>query len=888
MLTRLRRFALRLLNALRPWRAEPDLEREIAFHMALLEEDFLRRGLPAGEARLAARRAFGGVDQAKEMHRDARSFAWLDDARRDVRLAARMLARTPGFTAAAVLTLGIGIGGTSAVFSVCHAVLIRPLPFPDPERLVLVFEDSSKLGFPTNDIRPRDYAAWAQENDVFTSMAGVTDHGVIVGGRGEPERVSGRRVTRSFFDVLGVPPILGRVFAEREDMPGGSRVTILSHGFWLRRFGGDPGVVSRDVVLNGEPHTIVGVMPQDFQFLDSFVSLWVPAAFSTEELTHGGRYVTVVGRLKGGVDAPRARANLDVVAAGRASLNPRPGEEPARAVVVPFKERLSGGARRPLLVLLAAVGVVLLIACANLASLLLARAAARRQELALRGALGASRGRIVRQLLAESLALAAMGLVVGVALARWAFTFLEQLVPSGMTLLARPTLDWGTLVVAATVAVVTGVLFGIAPALQLTRVGAGEALKASGRTTSGPERARGGLVVAEVALTLVLLVAAGLLLQTMYRLRYADLGLRPEGLLTLRTVLPLDRYEEHDRRVAFYDRVLERVERLPGVTAAGYTTSVPLEWKGGTCEIAIEGQAPDPRLPYDVNHRQVSHGYLQALGVTLERGRHFRPGDSAWSQPVAIVNEALARQYWPDGDPVGRRIAIDPPGPDGAQWRELTWRTVVGVVGNVRQMSLDAPPRPEIYVPYRQFGQQPWFTPRDLVVRTTGEPSSLAAAVKQEIHAVDPALAVSNVRTLDHVLDEDVAARRVGTTLVVVFAAFALVLAMVGIYGVIAYFVVQHVPEMGIRLALGAGSGDIKRFVLRKGMALALMGVGIGALAALATTKALAGLLYEFSGNGITMCAAAAAVLLTLAFVASYLPARRATEVDPITALRSE
>jgi putative ABC transport system permease protein len=378
-----------------------------------------------------------------------------------------------------------------------------------------------------------------------------------------------------------------------------------------------------------------------------------------------------------------------------------------------------------------------------------------------------------------------------------------------------------------------------------------------------------------------------LLLQTLYKLRYADLGLKPDGLLTLRTALPLDRYGEHARRAAFYDRVLAGVEQLPGVVAAGYSTSIPLEWKGGTSQFAVEGQAPDTRLPYDANHRQVSAGYLQTLGVPLRQGRHLRAADDARAPLVVIVNETLARQYWPGKDPVGSRIAVDPPNAS-APGRDLTWRTVVGVVGDVRQMGLDEAPRPEMYLPYRQFHSQEWFSPRDLVVRTAGDPEGLTVAVKEQIHDVDPTLAVSNIRTLDEVLDEDVAARRVGTTLLVAFAAFALLLAVVGIYGVIAYFVVQHVPEMGIRLALGASTSDILRLVLRRGMTLAIAGIAIGALAAMATARLMSSLLYGFSGTGATMAVVASAILLVLALVASYLPARRATRLDPIAALRAD
>jgi putative ABC transport system permease protein len=880
-MTTLRRLLLRVTTFFRPGHADAELDRELGAHLALIEDELRRRGMSPEQARLAARRSFHGVEQTKERHRDARSVAWLEDLRRDVAYALRTLRRTPGFTIAAILTLAVGIGGTTAVFSVFNAVLLRPLPFPAADRLVLVFEENARSGFPTDAVRPRSYAAWLADNQVFDSIAAVAGHGMVLGGGTEPERITGQRVTRSFFAVVGTSPLHGRTFAANEDRPGGPRVALLSYRLWQRRFGGDPAVVGRDILLSGEPYTVIGVMPRGFQFLESYVSVWVPAAFSSQELAQGGRYLTVVGRLKAPVTAAGAAANLDTIAGRMSRLYPDDERwKTLRAVTVPFDQHISGAARRPLMVLLVAVGVVLVVACANLASLLLARTAARRQELVLRGALGASRGRVVRQLLTESALLAASGLALGVVLAWWAFAFLARLVPPEMTLFAHPTLDGRTLAAAAVSALITTLAFGLAPALHTTAAGGSDALRAGGRSTSSGQRARSGLVVAEVALTLVLLVAAGLLLHTLYRLRYADLGLRPERVLTLRTVLPQERYADAARRARFYDAVLERVERLPGVAAAGYTTSVPLEWKGATSEFAIDGQPPDPAMTYDANHRQVSAGYLQTMGVTLREGRYFGAADDERGSPVVIVNQAMARRYWRGETVVGQRIAIDP-GAGG-----IVWRTIVGVVGDVRQMGLDVPARPEIYIPYRQFDTQPWFAPRDLAVRTIGNPLDSVNPIKHEIHAVDPALPVSNIRTFDEVLDEEVAGRRVGTTTLAAFAAFALVLAILGIYGVIAYFVVQHVPEIGVRLALGAQPRDIIRLIVGKGMTMAAIGVAVGALAAPATARLMSSLLHGVPGTSAVMCLSAAALLLVLAFVASYLPARRALRHDPIAALR--
>ena len=876
-----RRFLQRLYNVFRPGSAGSQLDRELSTHLALLEDDFIRQEMPVDQAGLAGRRRFGGVDQPKEQHRDARSFVWVEDLGRDIRYAVRALARTPGFAVAAVLTLAIGIGGSTAVFSLIEAVLLRPLPVPDADRVVMVYMDTSKFGFARGDVSPVVYGAWASQNGVFDALAASAEFGAVLQNNGEPLRISGRRVGRSLFDVLGAHALVGRTFLPSEDQPGGPNVVVLSFGLWQRRFGGDPSLVGRSIVINNSPYLVVGVMPKTFQFLEDYVGLWVPAAFTPEELTNDAHYLAVAGRMKPGLSDSGVRANLDTIGA-RAVQRLRERRYPPRAVVVSLKDAVSGGARTPMLVLLAAVGVVLLITSANLASLLLARAATRGHEIALRGALGASRGRVIRQLLTESAVLAASGLILGIVLARWSLGFLEQLVPPAMTLFTSPSLNGATLAVAAAVSVATGLLFGLAPALTMTRPSLTDALKGSGRNTPGGQHSRGLFVVAEVAMTLVLLVAAGLLLQTFYRMRYADLGVRPEGLLTLRTTLPQDRYEDFPRRVAFYDRVLDGVQRLPGVVSAGYTTSVPLEWKGGTNQFTIESRAPVEGMVYDANHRQVSEGYLKAIGTTLVRGRYFQATDTERSTPVVIVNQSMARKYWPGGDPVGQRIAID-----HGTWAE-PWLTVVGVVGDVRQMGLETPPRPEMYFPYRQVDTQPWFAPRDLVVRTTKDPMDLVGDIKQVVHSIDPAQPVSNIRTLDEVLDEDVASRRVGTTLLTAFAGFALVLAVVGIYGVIACFVAQHVPEMGVRIALGAQRHDILRLVVWKGLTLALMGVLLGVVLSVVVTRLMASLLYGVGATDVATFAGGSVLLLLLAFVASYLPARRATSVDPIVALRAE
>jgi predicted permease len=803
----------------------------------------------------------------------------MDTLLNDLRFARRTLRARSGFTITAMVTLALGIGGGTAIFSLAGAVLLERLPFRDPERLVMVWDDASRFGFPRNDLTPASYEALRAQNEVFEELAAVTEAAFTLTEGGEPEMVVARRVTASFFPMLGVAPRVGRVFLTDEDRPGTNRVAVLSHGLWQRRFGRDPDVVGRDILLTGEKYTVVGVMPAGFQFMESYVGLWVPAAFSAEELKHGSHYLKVVARMKAGVSLPRARASLEAIAQRFARDFPA---QKFQAFAMPLREQLVGDARRPLTVLVLAVACVLMITCANMAGLLLARGAARGREIAVRMAVGATRGRIVRQLLTESILLAALGALPGVFVASWALSSLQQLIPPALALSVQPAIDVRALALTLVLTVATGLLFGLAPALQAAREGRHEALRQGGRgsTEAGPRRLQSALVVGEFAATLVLLVGAALLGQTLYRLRYADLGLRPDRLLTLRTALPLQRYGEPSRRAAFYEEVLDRVRHLPGVVSAGYSTSVPLEWKGGTSEFLPEG-AVEPGRSYDANHRQVSADYLRTMGVPLRGGRYFEGTDGPASQPVAIVNEAMARQYWPGVDAVGQRFKIT----DATRHH---WITIVGVVGDVRQMGLDTPPRAEMYFPYSQITDQPWFAPRDLAVRTATDSTSLVPAIKEAIRAVDPEQALSNVRTFDEVLDEEVVQRRLGAVLVSAFAILALLLASLGIYGVLSYFVTQHTAEIGVRLALGASRGEILRLVLEKGMALALSGVGLGVFGALALTRLVSSLLYGVGATDIATFAGAAVLLTTLGFVACYLPARRAVRVDPMVAMRSE
>ncbi|HEX8149358.1 MAG TPA: ABC transporter permease [Pyrinomonadaceae bacterium] len=809
----------------------------------------------------------------------------------DVRYGLRVLWQKPGFTAVAVLTLALGIGANTAVFSLVSAVLVRPLKYREAERLVMVWEDETAAGFPRETPAVANYADWRAQNKSFEDVAAVDQRTYDLTGRGgEPEKILGFGVTSNFFPLLGAEAALGRTLLPEEDKPGAHRVAVLSHGLWQRRFGGERSAVGGEVMLNGEPYTVVGVMPADFQFEYADVALWVPVAFTPEQLANrGNHYLEVVARMKPGVTAAQAEEDVKAITRGIAESHPDEATG-LSAAVVPLREHLAGEVRRPLLLLLAAVALVLLIACANVAGVLLSRAAARRREIAVRAALGASRRRIVRQLMTEGALLSAAGGLLGTLLALWTFAFLQQLVPAGMRAMAEPRLDSAVLGFTLLVSLAASVAFGLAPALQASKTDLNDALKqAAGRSSTGAgRRLRGAFVVAEVALALVLLVGAGLVVRTLYNLRGQYAGLKPESVMTLRTQLAENRYREPARRAAFYDGVLERVKGLPGVVAAGYTTAVPLTRKGGANGLSVEGKENGPNAVWNANHRQVSPDYFRALGLAVREGRGLTEQDDEGAPPVAVVNETMARSFWPGETAVGRRFKV------GAPESPQPWLTVVGVVQDVRQMASDEPVKAEMYVHYRQAMRHfpspgfASFAPRDLVVRTSVAPTSIVPAVREAVRELDASQPVSSVRTLEEVLGRDTAQRRVGVILLAAFAGLALLLAALGIYGVLAFFVVQHTPEIGVRMALGASPGDMLLMVVGRGMKLALAGVGVGLAAALVLTRLIESQLFGVSATDPFTFAGLALLLAAVALLACLVPARRATKVDPMVALRYE
>ena len=804
----------------------------------------------------------------------------------DVRYGARVLSKSPGFALVSVLTLALGIGANTAIFSVVSAVLVRPLGYPEAERLVKVWEDESAAGLSSQaTVAPGNYFDWKAQNQTLEGMAASEFRAFNLTGDGEPERVISNGVEANYFSLIGVRPAAGRDFLAEEDAPGGAKSVVLSHGLWQSRYGADPGVLDKSILLNGEAYRVVGVMPAGFEF--GGARLWVPLALTTEQLSDRNWHnLEVVARLKPGVTAEQADADIDAITARIAAAYPDAAPQ-MRAAVVPLRDELIGNARRPLAMLLGAVGLVLLIACANTAGMLLARAAARRREIAVRCALGAGRLRIVRQLLTESLLLGAAGGALGLLFALWSFAFLRQLVPAGMQAATELNLDAPVLLFTLGVSILASLGFGLAPALQASRADLNDALKSNTARTGfgGQRRLRDAFVVTQVALSLVLLVGAGLLVKTLSKLRGQYAELRPESVLTVRTQLSGGQYKEHARRTDFYERVLSRVRALPGVEAAGYTTAVPLAWKGGMNGLILEGKQPNPGLAWNAMHRQATPDYFRAIGMTVKEGRAFTDADNETGMLVAVINETMARLYWPGESVVGKRFKIA--GPSGNS-ETHPWLTIVGVVADVRQMGADAPVKSEAYIPQRQAGSFPFHAPRDLVVRTSVEPLSLVSAVREAIREADPAQPVSNVRTMDELLGRETAQRRLGATLVLSFAALALLLAALGIYGVLAYFVTQHVPEIGVRLALGARPADILGLVLRRGMTLTLIGLALGLLAAYALTRLMAGLLFGVSATDPLTYAAVALVIAAVALAACLIPARRAMKIDPMEALRYE
>jgi len=812
----------------------------------------------------------------------------VETAARDVRHALRALRLSPGFTVIAVVMLALGIGANTAIFSVVSAVLLRPLPFPEPDRLVFLWENLTAFGGPARvEASPGDYAAWRDRNRSFTGVAvfGISTYNLT--GQGDPDKLTGARASGNLFTVLGTQPLLGRTLTAADDRPDAPAVVVLDDRVWRSRFAADPGVVGRTIHLNGEPRTVVGVVPADFRFPDKTVALWVPAKLTPAELELRGSYfMYVVARLKPDVSLAQSQADMDTVARQLGREFPRSNGR-SGVTVAALHEHLTREVRPAVTILLAAVGVVLLIAGANLANLLLTRGAARIREVAVRQALGATHGRVTRQLLTENFVLAAIGALFGVALAVPVLRYLTRLMPSGLPASTLPALDLRVLLFTAGVTLVMVLAFGTAPAFAAARVHLESAIRSGGgRGATGRGRLRGSLVVAELALTVVLVVAAGLLLRSYSKVLSVEPGFDPHNLLLAETALSPAKYADTGIRSAFYSAVAERVSALPGVTAAGFVNFPPFVFKGGRAFIAAEGE-PNP-APQDVAKsmaidRAVGPGYFRALGVPILRGRDFDDRDARSGTAVAIVNRTMAERRWPNQDPIGRRIKFGPTSVPGL------WLTVVGVVGDVRDMTIESRIEPSVFLPSNQGRGVPAFLwPQYLVVRTSGDPLALASAVRAAVWSVDRDQAVSNIRTMDDVFDVELQNRSTQLTLVGAFAVLAFVMASIGLYGVLSYTVAQRLPEIGVRVALGAARTTVVADTLRGSMRLAALGIAIGLSAAWALSRGLQQWLFDVSPLDASTFIGTAALLAVMALLASAIPAARGASVDPVRVLRAE
>ena len=807
----------------------------------------------------------------------------MDKLLQDLRYSARMLAKKPVFTAVALLTLALGIGANSAIFSVVNAVLLRPLPYTDPERLVMLFHSYPTANLPRAAVSPGGFMDYREQANSFEQLTAFQGQGVNLTDGDEPERIQGMSVSANFFETLGVNPLKGRGFSPEEERPGNNSVVILSHGLWQRRFGSDPSILDRTLMLNGTPYSVIGVLPATFK-MPQEGELFTPLAFTPEQLSpaqRGWEFLNVIGRLKPGVTPAQAQAEMDSISDKLReqfyASNSRWGVK-----VFSLQEVLVERIRLALIVLLLAVGSVLLIACANVANLLLARSAIRHKEIAIRSALGASRLRMVRQLLTESLLLSLLGGALGLALAYLGVRFISASLPAQIPRLIEVTIDPMVLGFTLLASIITAVIFGLAPALQASKPDLGETLKEGGRSgssASGHHRLRSLLVVSEVAFALLLLICAGLMSRSFGRLMEVDPGFDSKNLLTLQMALPSSKYKEPSQMSAFHDELLQKLENIPGVQAASVISNLPMSGNNWSSTFNIEGQpvAPGDMAPHG-DPRGISPEYFNVMKIPLKKGRAFDERDIAGSTPVVIIDELLARTYFPDQDPVGKRLTFE--GRDD----RVIWREIVGVVGYIKHYGFDGKTQMHYYFPNAQRPQRN----TNIVVRTESDPMSTVAAVRASVLSLDKDQPIARVMAMDQIVYNSVAEKRFSMFLLNIFAAVAMIMAAVGLYGVMSYTVTQRTHEIGIRMALGARRGDIVRLVVGQGMLLVSIGVAIGLVSALILTRFMESMLFGLSATDPLTFAAVSLALAAIAFGATYVPARKATRVDPMVALRYE
>jgi predicted permease len=887
-------------------RREKDLEEEIESHLKMAIEDRRERGESAQQAKEAVLREFGNVGLIKEVTRDMWGWRALEQFVQDLRFGVRMLMKQPGFTLVAVVTLSLGIGANTAIFSVLYGVLLKPLPYPDPYPIVRVWQAVPTFGFTQLGMSEAQLERLRARNESFQQIGGYAIRSANLTEQNETRRIAVASVTEGVFEALGIQPALGRAFRREDEAPGGQRVAVLSDEMWRRQYSGDANILGQTIQLNDNPVTVVGVMPPDFRLPEDLsiphgAQLWLPAQIDPANLNWGSHYLRPIARMKPGVRPEQALTEVSAAFAQLRQDHPQgaPTDPAYNIRVLPLQDDLVGNVKKVLWVLVGAVGLVLLIACANVSSLLLARAAGRQKEMAVRAALGAGHGRLIRQLLTESALIALLGGTVGVTLAAWGVALIAKTNLISVPRLSQVTLNIPVLLFTLGICLVAAMLFGLAPAVQVSRLDLNRALREEGRGLAGSaagNRIQRVLVVSEVALAVVLVIAAGLLLRSFDRLLRIEPGFQVKNLLTVNINLPSSRYQDNMRVTAFYDQLLEQVRVLPGVDSAAATIGLPLTGAYGDTNFQIEGRPDnggvvDQSIPPDrsayghVYYWQVTPDYFKTMGIAVRQGRTLQASDDANAPPVVVINETMARSFWPNESPLGKRIQLF-----WSPSQKGSLAQIIGVVRDVSLHQLNEETQPEAYLPQAQGPMVAGWTARgmSLVVRTASDPLALAEAVRSEVRGLDSAVPVFGVSTAEQVLGQTVAQARFNLILLGLFAVVALLLAAVGIFGILANAVRQRTHEMGIRLALGARPGAVFRLVIRQGMGLAGMGLGIGLGGAFALTRYLESLLYGVKSTDPVTFGGVALLLLVVALVACWIPARRATKVDPMAALRQD
>ncbi len=875
----------RLLSLTRRRRLERDMEEEMRFHLEMQIEQNLEVGMAPEDARHAAQRQFGNQTWLEEASREMWTLNSIEALIQDMRYGARTLMKSPGFTLIAVITLALGIGANTAIFSVANAVLLRPLPYPQAERMVFVLEGSLSDPKIERSYSPQNFTDIQSRNQSFDSYFALSYVSFTLTGDQQPEALSGMLATADFGRVVGMAPALGRVFTAGEDAPGKDHVALISDGLWRRRFGEDPQILGRSVQLNSEPYTIIGVMPPNFNFPNPTVEVWAPLALDSSKYGRGHGFLQGVARLKPNVTVEQARSDLRNIAEQIKKETPWFDRDFTMKVDT-VRDTFLGALERLLMILLGAVALALLIGCVNVANLTLGRATARWKEMALRSALGASRWSLVRLLLVESSLLAVIGGALGLFLARYGVDALVAINSAAVPIRGKIPIDGNVIAFTFLVSLLAVALFGLAPAWQATKADLNQALRENGRSATGArrlKRMRGALVVAEISLSMVLLVNAGLLLESLWKLLNVNPGFRAENVVTCRIDLPNAKYSEDRRQAEFFRRLLEQARAIPGVESAGLVTSLPFSGSRGTSSFGIDDR-PTPLVDRpSADRHQVSPGYFTAMGIPQRAGRDFTDADDMARQGVVIINEAAARRFWPNENPLGKRITIGM-GREAKLYGKEVSREIIGVVGNVKHEQLRDDFQPELYVPAWHLPTPNMF----LIVRGKAPAESLISGIRRAVQAIDPEQPIRRAQLLETAIARTIAPQRLLASLLGLFAGLALMLAMIGIYGVMSYSVAQRTQEIGVRMALGAESKDVLKLIVRQGMTLALIGVGVGLPVAVAATRLMKGLLFGVTPNDPLTFVGIASLLIVVALLACWIPARRAMKVDPLTALRHD